>query len=83
MRSRTMMGALVLVGSMGLLGCDSGQPGGSGLAEVDETALSLDPQATCNHDTRTEFYAPGPSDGSMAQVTLLCHLTRVVAELRA
>jgi endoglucanase len=68
MRTRTMMGALVLGGSMGLLGYDNVQAGQSGLAEADEAALSLEPQANCNHDTRTELYAPGPSDGSLAQV---------------
>ncbi|HEY5281590.1 MAG TPA: glycoside hydrolase family 6 protein, partial [Polyangia bacterium] len=71
MRTQTMMGMLVLGGLVGLLGCDSGLSVHSGLGEVDKEqhlALSLDPQSDCNHDTRTEFYAPGPSDGSLSQV---------------
>jgi len=68
MGPQTMMAALVLGGSAGLTGCDGGQPGPSGIGEVNAAALSLDSQTNCGHEPPTEFYAPGPSDGSLAQV---------------
>jgi len=68
MRTRTMIGIVLLGASIGLAGCEADEGGPRGPAETREQALRSSPTSTCNQDERGPLYAPAPSDGALAQV---------------